>query len=539
MASLLSRLFGGASAFSRAPAAPDTKASRTGALLAIHALGIAQWTPRNAGELTRQGFERNAIVYRCVRMIAESAATIPWLVYEGGVESEAHPLRELIGHPNPGSGGAQFLEGVFTNLMLFGNAYIEAVGVDGLPREWHNLRPDRMSILPGRTGWPAGYEYTLGAQKVTFPVEPDGVSPVLHLKLFHPLDDHYGFAPLCAAQTALDIHNAAGGWNKALLDNAARPSGALVYTGPDGASLSEEQFERLRRDLDESFSGPRNAGRPLLLDGGLDWKALSLTPKDMDFVAAQAAAAREIALAFGVPPLVLGLPGDNTFSNYQEANRAFWRQAVIPLVKRTQQSFASWLRPVYGEFSIEADLDRIDALAGEREAEWRRIGAAGFLSDDEKREAVGFGGGKSAKQGRKFGIFYDGGDKEPVDVQDSLSDADGGGGFGDEHWRTQPRVPPGNPDGGQWTEEGGGGGGRAEIGDTRRSEANDAGRNQEALELQRVAAITWVCITMGRGSSTVDGRTYWFAIYECPGGQTIRRESSTNNLPGLILDPYR
>ena len=136
-----------------------------------------------------------------------------------------------------------------------GNAYIEAVSVDGLPREWHNLRPDRMSILPGRTGWPAGYEYTLGAQKVTFPVEPDGVSPVLHLKLFHPLDDHYDFAPLCAAQTALDIHNAAGGWNKALLDNAARPSGALVYTGPDGASLSEEQFERLRRDLDESFSG--------------------------------------------------------------------------------------------------------------------------------------------------------------------------------------------------------------------------------------------------------------------------------------------
>ena len=157
----------------------------------------------------------------------------------------------------------------------------------------------------------------------------------------------------------------------------------------------------MKAELDENFTGSRNAGRPLLLEGGLDWKALSLSPKDMDFVEAKASAAREITLAFGVPPLVLGLPGDNTFSNYQEANRAFWRQAVIPLVKRTQQSFAAWLRPAFGEFSIEADLDKIDALAGEREMEWRRIGAAGFLSDDEKREALGYAGRTG---GRKYGV---------------------------------------------------------------------------------------------------------------------------------------
>jgi HK97 family phage portal protein len=193
-----------------------------------------------------------------------------------------------------------------------------------------------------------------------------------------------------AAAVALDIHNAAGAWNKALLDNAARPSGALVFAGTTG--LSEAQFERLKGELEASYQGAANAGRPLLLDGGLDWKPLALSPKEMDFVEAKAGAAREIALAFGVPPLLLGLPGDNTHANYAEANRAFYRQTVVPLVRRTSEAVAQWLGPAYGGgLRLEPDLDAIEALAPERESLWRRVTAADFLSADEKREAVGYG----------------------------------------------------------------------------------------------------------------------------------------------------
>ena len=190
----------------------------------------------------------------------------------------------------------------------------------------------------------------------------------------------------------LDIHNAAGAWNKALLDNAARPSGALVFAGQAGTALSDTQFDRLKAELEASYQGAANAGRPLLLDGGLDWKPLSLSPKDMDFVEAKNGAAREIALAFGVPPLLLGLPGDNTHSNYAEANRAFYRQTVIPLARRTAEAIAQWLGPAFGDrIRLEPDLDAIEALADERESLWRRVAAAPFLSDDEKREAVGYG----------------------------------------------------------------------------------------------------------------------------------------------------
>ena len=387
MPSLFSRLFG-----ARAPVSvPDTKASRAGSLLAMHSLGLARWTPRNYVTLTQQGYERNAVVYRTVRMIAEAAASVPWLVFEGRREITAHPMLDLLQRPNPVDVGPTFFEALFTNLLLFGNAYVEATLVEGMPRELYALRPDRMALVPGKNGWPVAFDYMIGGDKVRYPLNSEGMQQILHLKLFHPLDDHYGFSPIAAAQVALDIHNAAGGWNKALLDNSARPSGALVYTGPDGSQLTESQFERLKAELDENFQGARNAGRPLLLEGGLDWKALSMTPRDMDFMAAKDGAAREIALAFGVPPLVLGIPGDNTFSNYQEANRAFWRQTVIPLIARTQKSFAAWVRPAYGPFTFDYNVDRIEALADERATEWSRVDSANFLTVDEKREALGYG----------------------------------------------------------------------------------------------------------------------------------------------------
>jgi len=375
---------------------PDAKASRAQAAVAFYVGGRAVWTPRDYGALAREGFQKNAVVHRAVRLVAEAAASLPLVLKAEDRELASHPLLSLLTRPNPREGGQRFLESLYGHLMVSGNAYVEAASVEGSPRELHALRPDRMRVVPGPDGWPAAYEYAVGAQTIRFAVSTgETVPPILHLTLFHPADDHYGLSPMEAAATALDIHNAAGAWNKALLDNAARPSGALVV---GGAALTDAQFDRLKGELENNYQGAGNAGRPLLLEGGLDWKPLSLSPKDMDFVEAKAAAAREIALAFGVPPLLLGLPGDSTHANYAEANRAFYRQTVIPLVKRTAEALAHWLAPAYGEaLQLEPDLDAIEALADERESLWRRVSAAAFLSEDEKREAVGYGRAPSGK----------------------------------------------------------------------------------------------------------------------------------------------
>lgn len=355
-------------------------------MLALYGDGRAVWTPRDYAALAREGFQRNAVVHRAIRLVAEAAASVP-LTLTGA--DEAHPLIALLSRPNPREGGASFLDRVYGHLLVSGNAYLEAVAIDGEPRELFCLRPDRMRVVAGADGWPVAYAYSVGGRTVRYDQTGD-VPPILHLTLFNPLDDHYGLSPMEAAAVPLDIHNAAGAWNKALLDNAARPSGALVFAPATGAALSDTQFTRLKAELEASYQGAGNAGRPLLLNGGLDWRPLSLTPKEMDFVEAKASAARDIALAFGVPPLLLGVPGDNTHANYAEANRAFYRQTVIPLVRRTADAIARWLEPALGPARLEPDLDGIEALAAERESLWRRVQAAEFLSVAEKREAVGY-----------------------------------------------------------------------------------------------------------------------------------------------------
>ena len=370
---------------------PEAKASRTAQVLAFASGGRARWSPRDYAGLAREGYLANAIVHRSVRLIAENAASCAFLLYEGAQERDDHPLLRLVTRPNARQDGASFFEALYAHMLLAGNAYVEAVALDGEVRELYALRPDRMKVVPGSDGWAESYEYSVGGRSVRFEQAATSVPPILHLTFFHPLDDHYGLAPIEAAAVAVDTHNASSAWNKALLDNAARPSGALVYSGPEGAVLSDAQFDRLKRELTDTYQGAVNAGRPLLLEGGLDWKAMSLTPKDMDFLEARNASAREIALAFGVPPMLLGIPGDNTYANFQEANRVFWRQTVLPLAARVGASLAQWLSPQYGDsVRLAIDTDRLDALATDRAAHWERIAAAPFLTLNEKREATGY-----------------------------------------------------------------------------------------------------------------------------------------------------
>jgi HK97 family phage portal protein len=376
--------------FGRRSAAPEVKDSRAGALIALTSAGRPRWTPRDYASLASEGFARNAVAYRCVRMIAEAAAATPLAVFADGARDDGHALARLLARPNPEQSGAEWLEGLYGALQTAGNAYAEAVG-DERPEELWSLRPDRVKVVPGPGGWPAAWEYSVDGRSVRIGREPDGWAPVMHLKLYNPTDDHYGFSPLEAAATAIDVHNASGAWNKALLDNAARPSGALVYGARDGERLTAEQFESLRAQINESQAGTMNAGRPLILEGGLDWKPMSWTPADMDFIAGKHAAAREIALAFGVPPQLLGIPGDATYANYREANVAFWRGTVVPLARKTAAALTGWLGARFPGTRIEADLDAVPALQPERDALWARLEAASFLGEDERRRMAGVG----------------------------------------------------------------------------------------------------------------------------------------------------
>jgi HK97 family phage portal protein len=263
-------------------------------------------------------------------------------------------------------------------------------GTGALPLELHVLRSERMRVVPGADGWPVAYEYSVGGGKHRFDIQPDAPA-ICHLRSFHPQDDHYGLSPMQAAAQALDVHNSASAWSKGLLDNAARPSGAIIWRGADGqGTLTPEQYDRLVTEVESNHQGARNAGRPMLLEGGLDWKPMGFSPSDMEFQKTKEAAAREIAVAFGVPPMLLGIPGEATYANYAEAHRAFYRLTVLPLATRVAQTLGRWLSGFVGAgLELTPDLDRVPALAAERDAQWARVAGAEFLTPAEKRQMLG------------------------------------------------------------------------------------------------------------------------------------------------------
>lgn len=325
-------------------------------------------------------YRQNPVGQRSVRLVAGMLGALPVFAAEG--DEAAARLVQADG----------LLEAIAANLLLHGNAYVQLItGDNNRPAELFALRPERVSVVCDDKGWPTAYLYRAAGRAVRIArLDTLDRRQVAHIKSLHPRDDHYGMGCIEAAIGAASVHNRAAKWNKALLDNAARPSGALVYEPGDGAPLSTEQFTRLRDELAEEFSGSANAGRPLLLEGGLKWQALSLTPADMDFVALKEGAARDIALAFGVPPVLVGLPGDATYANAREAGRALYRQTILPTAAQILGAINAMLSDWMGPVRLEVDSDKLTELAEDRARLWEQVGAASFLSEAEKREQLGF-----------------------------------------------------------------------------------------------------------------------------------------------------
>lgn len=375
------------------------KASASAPLMVQSGALQPRFTPRQYDQLAKEGYQKNVIAYRCVKLISQSAAAVPWVVMQGAgahkTRLEDHPLARLLTQPNPMQGGAELFEAVYAFYLIAGNSYIEAVsGEDAPPRELWTLRPDRLRVIPGGHGLPAAYRYSVGGRSVDYPVDVfSGHSRLLHLKAFHPLDDWYGMSALEAAAASIDQHNDAGRWNAALLQSSGRPSGALVYKPPHAdtaATLTDEQREGLKAELENFFSGAGNAGRPLVLEGGLDWREMSLSPKDMDWLAGKDVSAREIALAFHVPPQLVGIDGSLTFANFEQARLALFDDAVLPLIDHVKDELNHWLAPRFGsDVHIDYDIDKIEAFALRREKIWQRVNAADFMTVNEKRAALG------------------------------------------------------------------------------------------------------------------------------------------------------
>ena len=382
---------------------PEQKQALMPAMV-LQGMALPSGMKRDYAAFSREGYVRNVIAFACINKIARACASVDLRVCsdkrDGGIDikQQDHPLNKLLYRPNPTCGGASFFEALIAFRLIAGNAYVvrnPQISVSNKPpSELWLLAPDRVKVIGGQRGIPAGYEYSpQGGQRVTYAVDAiTGRSDVLQMSSFNPLDGWYGLSPMEAAAYSIDTMNAALKWNMALLGNCGRPSGGFKVIGADGkpTELSEEQFARMREAIEKSYSGAENAGRPLLLEGGLEWQEMGLSPKDMDFSESTLMSARFIASAFGVPPQLVNIPGESTYSNYQEAKEAFWQDTVLPMLDNTLDELNHWLAPQYGdEVYIGYDADNIPALEAKRASRFDRIEKSSIMTVNEKRAALG------------------------------------------------------------------------------------------------------------------------------------------------------
>ncbi len=368
------------------------KASVTMAAILQTFTGNPVWTPARFDKLAEEGFNRNVWVYRCVMVTAQHVASVPLLLYKKQkrgkklIEIEAHELLDLLNKPNPLQSKHEFLESWAAFLLLSGNSYIEMNGPNrGVPTELWPWRPDRTTIIPGGDNFIQAYRYTVNGRYVDVPAEK-----IIHNKFFSPLDDFYGLGPIQVAARVIDQDNAANTWNAALLQNSGRPSGAFLAKKP----LNDKQFDRMKYQLRQEYAGANSAGKIMLLEGDVDWKEMSLSPKDMDFIESKKMNRLEICAAFGVPPELVGDHEHATYSNYKEARASFYIETVLPLLDKLIDKLNSQLVPLFGDDLLLAyDTDQIPALQENSEVKWKRAIEGlknGMISVDEARQMVGY-----------------------------------------------------------------------------------------------------------------------------------------------------
>ena len=379
----------------------EEKASTAGSVVAGRRVGRPVWTQRDYERLAREGYVKNAIGFRCIAMIAQAVASVPFMLMDGDKEVENHSLLDLMASPAPNHSFSWLMEACATYLQLSGNAYIDMVGPDrpdAEPLELWTLRPDRMKVIAGPFGTPQGYVYEHEGRKKTWDADPiTGASSIAHIRRFHPTDDWYGMSVIDPAAFGIDRHNEAGAHNMAVLQNGAVPSGALIMKPviQDGVTKSAPTpvIEAAEKRLHDLYSGAKNSGKPMVLGGNVDWKSFGLNMEELQLVGSKLDAAQDICIATGVP-IDLVLPGQSTYNNKREAKLALYEETVMPLHELITGGFNSNITSRFGDgLKLQPNLDEVEPLSLRREirqTNTTKLFESGMISRDEGREALQF-----------------------------------------------------------------------------------------------------------------------------------------------------
>lgn len=372
----------------------ERKESRTLSALLQFGLGNAVWTPRDYGRLTEQSYQRNVDVFACVSLIAGTAKQIPWMVTTGpggAAVPESHPLLRLLRNPNERDSESSFKEAAIAYLLISGNSYIERNGGTETtpPAFLYAHRPDLIRVIKGSIrNMVGGYEYKNGAAPILFQEWE-----MLHLRLFHPLDEWYGLSPLEALIYTIDCANESKALYKKLLQRGFPPGAVSVK----GDQWTDEQLRDFKRGVQRSL-----ANSEVLVFGDAEWQEMGFKPVDAALFEGRRFDKRDIAAAFRVPPEMIGDTEHKNYSNAREARRGLYTEATIPALTHLRDGLNGWLSPLYGNAYIDFDKDSIDALQEDREVAAKRVSVlwtTSLITRNEGRAELGYDAVPDAEDG--------------------------------------------------------------------------------------------------------------------------------------------
>lgn len=336
----------------------------------------------------------NVVVYRCISLIARSVASIKWNLKtlqtnhnqkENILNSETTELEYLIDSPNPTQCRVAFIENLVTNMLLFGKGYIYRTGTQF--QSWQVLKSEHVHMECCKNGVPKAYIYHNGQEKITVPINTStGYSDILHIQLTTADVMYDGTSPCTVISKVVEGYNLVTQHNISILKKGGRPSGMLVVNKDD---LSLEKFQELEENIRNWNVGSSNAGEVLVTTSDCQWKEMGLKPIEANFSQWQHGAAREIAQVFGVPPMLIGIPGDATFANYKEARAHFWADTIIPLMEKICSALNVWF---FNQKNVQicTDTSTVEALEAKKIDVWAQVDKINFLTLEEKRAYCGF-----------------------------------------------------------------------------------------------------------------------------------------------------
>lgn len=378
----------------------DEKQSATGPAVSAFTTGQPQRIKNDYAGFSVEGYGQNAALHKALSDIMTCVGSVPLLAFEvsrsaSGDVTETrvpgHQLERTINAPNPVQDRSELMMEIVLHRYLAGEFFLESVNAEpGAKTELYELRPDRMSVIPGSDGLPQAYTFGAGgANTVNYPLDPvTHMGDVVHRMLPNPLNDWRGLSPIVAAAFGLDTHNAANKWNLTSLQQGARPPALLTIKGSNPETRRE-----IRDELPEQISGVDNARKIMVIGAeAASFNLLSYSAVELDWIAGKFQSAREVCWAVGYPSFLLGMPGDATFNNQADARLGLWDQTVIPILNSIVNTLNTWLAPRLDPrrtVILKPDFENVSALAPRREALWARLQASTWLTVNERRAATG------------------------------------------------------------------------------------------------------------------------------------------------------